>query len=129
MKIFQNRKIKYDDFKIVNPILKTEIQNNEQLKNLSILKQSQGTNFKVTPDEWKALYLLLNEKIRRHSKNISINPVSLNKKQEKEQKEEETAQKLSDSELLKRAQKTGANPLSSQQPLSNIIETAMSRHM
>ena len=46
-----------------NPIFREEVKNIPQLKELSILKQSQGTNFPVTENEWDYISNLVKERI------------------------------------------------------------------
>ena len=43
------------------PFLRDEIKNTEGLKNISILKQAQGTNFRVTEIEWELIKKKLEE--------------------------------------------------------------------
>jgi len=42
-----------------NPVLRENIKNIERTKNLSIIRQPRGTNFKVTFEEWEELEALL----------------------------------------------------------------------
>jgi predicted RNA-binding protein with PUA-like domain len=44
------------------PIFRNELKNIPQLKNLSILKFAQGTNFPVTSEEWKILSKLITDR-------------------------------------------------------------------
>lgn len=46
-----------------NPLLRQEIQDVSELKNLSILKQPQGTNFPVTEKEWNIISELIQGKL------------------------------------------------------------------
>jgi len=41
------------------PLLKIELRNNETLKNMSIFKQPQGTNFPVSKEQWKLIQSLI----------------------------------------------------------------------
>jgi predicted RNA-binding protein with PUA-like domain len=45
-----------------HPILRQELKSVEALKNLSIFKVAQGTNFPVTSDEWKVIKNLIDQK-------------------------------------------------------------------
>ncbi len=42
-----------------SPLTKEIIKNTSELKELSILKQPQGTNFPITPEEWNKIKLLI----------------------------------------------------------------------
>jgi hypothetical protein len=44
-----------------SPLIKETIRNTNGLFNLSILRQPQGTNFPVTPDEWHIIKQLIEE--------------------------------------------------------------------
>ena len=46
-----------------NPLSRDEIKNVPELKNLSIFKQPQGTNFPVTDEEWELLSKLIQNKV------------------------------------------------------------------
>lgn len=46
-----------------NPIFREELKNIPQLKNMSIFKQPQGTNFKVTENEWSIISDLIKKRI------------------------------------------------------------------
>jgi hypothetical protein len=46
------------------PILKRALLAHPVLKDLSVMRTSQGTNFKVTPDQWEALEILLDSNSR-----------------------------------------------------------------
>lgn len=48
-----------------NPLSREEIKNVPELKNLSIFKQPQGTNFPVTDDEWKKILEMIQGKIKK----------------------------------------------------------------
>jgi len=52
-------KIKITKKLINNPILRSKLKNLKELKNLSILRFSQGTNFTVTDYEWKVISAIL----------------------------------------------------------------------
>jgi hypothetical protein len=47
---------------INNPILRVELKNIPELKNMSILRFAQGTNFKVSNSEWQAILQLLKQR-------------------------------------------------------------------
>lgn len=55
-------KIKYKLKLINNPIMKEELRSIAELKNLSIFRQPQGTNFPVTDDEWEIISNLIKER-------------------------------------------------------------------
>jgi predicted RNA-binding protein with PUA-like domain len=46
-----------------NPLSRDEIKNVPELKNISIFKQPQGTNFPVTDEEWELLSKLIQNKV------------------------------------------------------------------
>lgn len=48
-------KIKIVKKLINNPFLREELKNIEELRNLSILRFSQGTNFSVSKSEWEVI--------------------------------------------------------------------------
>jgi predicted RNA-binding protein with PUA-like domain len=45
------------------PVLKATLRDHPVLQDLSILKTAQGTNFRVTPEQWQALEALINQPI------------------------------------------------------------------
>lgn len=51
--------VKYTKKFIDSPISKEQLKTNDILKNLSILRHPQGTNFKVTKEEWEELKKIL----------------------------------------------------------------------
>lgn len=60
MRIRYNYKYKFTD----NPILRSDLLKIKELENLEIIKQSQGTNFKVNNEEWETLSKLIEERIK-----------------------------------------------------------------
>ena len=60
-------------FVLINrPVFRHELRAIEALKNMSILRVAQGTNFPVTPSEWNIIKELINTRIKATS-NTSIN--------------------------------------------------------
>jgi len=55
-------KIKYAVKMINNPIMREELREIKELRNLSIFRQPQGTNFPVSNDEWKAISRLIRQR-------------------------------------------------------------------
>lgn len=55
-----------------NPVLKTRIASVPGLRDLMILRQPNGTNFRVTPDEWAALQPLLPERDSREPDQVVL---------------------------------------------------------
>lgn len=51
-----------------NPVLRQEIKDVPELKNLSILKQAQGTNFPVSDKEWNIISELIQRKLGKTRK-------------------------------------------------------------
>jgi len=51
--------VTYSKKMIDDPLLKDDLKHHPTLKNLSVIKQPQGTNFKVTTEQWLALKKLL----------------------------------------------------------------------
>lgn len=47
-----------------NPIFREELKSIPELKNMSILKQARGTNFRVTENEWRAVSVLIKKRIQ-----------------------------------------------------------------
>ncbi len=60
MRVRYNYKYKFTD----NPILRSDLLKIKELENLEIIKQSQGTNFKVNNEEWEILSKLIEEQIK-----------------------------------------------------------------
>jgi predicted RNA-binding protein with PUA-like domain len=60
-------------FVLINrPVFRHELRAIEALKNMSILRVAQGTNFPVTPSEWNVIKELINTRIKAAS-NTSTN--------------------------------------------------------
>lgn len=55
-------KIKYTMKMINNPIMKEELREIKELRNFSIFRQPQGTNFPVSEDEWKIISRLIRQR-------------------------------------------------------------------
>ena len=55
-------RIKYRLKLINNPIMRRELKNLQELKNLSIFKQPQGTNFPVSNNEWQTISNLIKQR-------------------------------------------------------------------
>ena len=57
MRVRYKYKYKFTD----NPILRSDLLKIKELENLEIIKQSQGTNFKVNNEEWEILSKLIEQ--------------------------------------------------------------------
>jgi len=60
-------RIRYRLKLINNPIMKDELRNIPELKNVAIFKQPQGTNFPVSNDEWEIISGLIQERFGESS--------------------------------------------------------------
>ena len=60
-------RIRYRLKLINNPIMKDELRNIPELKNMAIFKQPQGTNFPVSNDEWEMISGLIQERFGESS--------------------------------------------------------------
>ena len=47
--------VKFNKILVDNPILKENIRSDKALRNLSVIKQPQGTNFRITEEQWEAI--------------------------------------------------------------------------
>lgn len=59
-----------------DPILKGEILGNANLADLGVIRSPQGTNFKVTPQQWKALQALLAGRVPEVQEELPLAEVS-----------------------------------------------------
>jgi hypothetical protein len=55
-------KYKYRLKLVNNPIMRAELKSIPELQNMEIFKQPQGTNFRVTNEEWEIILDLLKER-------------------------------------------------------------------
>lgn len=57
-------KLKYTLKLLNNPILKEELKNINELRDISIFRQPQGTNFPVTQNEWQVISKMIKDKLK-----------------------------------------------------------------
>jgi hypothetical protein len=55
-------KYKYRLKLVNNPIMREELKSIPELQNMNIFKQPQGTNFRVTSEEWEVILDLLKKR-------------------------------------------------------------------